>query len=88
MKMTPGKYVNHKFTADQRRARAIWDRAHKEQLAINDALMVINWGSTREELHARLDRRLDVIERSQARAREIFPDVSESYTIASGVLVL
>lgn len=83
MEMKPGKYANHKFTKEQKRARAIWDRAHKEQLAIHEALMVITWGNSREELHARLDRRLDAIERGQARAREIFPDVSESYTISS-----
>jgi hypothetical protein len=86
--MKPGKYVNHKFTADQKKARAIWRRADEELIAIDDALMVLPIVDDRAELHARLDRRLDAIERGYARAKELFPDVSESFTIASGTMSL
>ena len=86
--MTPGKYVGHKFTKDQKRARTIYRRAEKELLTIGDALMVIPIVSDRKKLHARLDRRLDVIERKYTKARELFPDVSESFTIASMTMKL
>ena len=86
MKMKPGKYVNHKFTADQKKSRAKWERARSQRLAIEEALMVNAYRVPRQELHDRLDRRLDTIERMEASARETFPDVDESYTIASGTL--
>ena len=86
MKMKPGKYVHHKFTADQKKARAKWERAREQRLAIEDALMVVTYRVPRQELHDRLDRRLDTIERMEASAKELFPDVSESYTIASGTM--
>jgi len=86
--MKPSKYVGHKFTPEQKRARTIWRRADKELLAIDDALMVIPIVSDRKQLHARLDRRLDAIERGYARAKDLFPDVSESFTIASGTITL
>ena len=82
-KMKPGKYVNHKFTADQKKARTIWKRADKELFAINDALMMIPLVDDRQDLHARLDRRLDAIEKGYAKAKELFPEVNESFTIAS-----
>ena len=86
--MKPGKYVNHKFTKDQKRARMIWRRVDKELLAIDAALMVIPIVSDRKQLHARLDRRLDAIERGYTRAKALFPDVSESFTIASMEITL
>ena len=86
--MKPGKYVGHKFTKDQKQARALWNRANDEQCAINDALKIITWGETRERLHARLDRRLDAIERTRAKARELFAEVDESFTVASMTITL
>ena len=81
--MKPGKYVGHKFTKDQKRARWIWKRYREQEFAINDALMVITLGETRQALHDRLDRRLDTIAKGKARAEEMFPEVCESFTIAS-----
>ena len=81
--MKPGKYVGHRFTPDQKKARRLWERANKEQVEINDALKVITWNGTRERLHARLDRHLDAIERTRAKARELFAEVDESFTVAS-----
>ncbi len=86
--MRPGKYLNHKFTPEQKKARWLWRRSDKESLAINDALMVITWDSPREELHARLDRRLDAIEKRRTRAKELFPEVDESFTIATMEMAL
>ena len=81
--MKPGKYVGHKFTKDQKQARRLWERYREQEATINDALMVITLGETRQVLHARLDRRLDTIAKGKARAEEMFPEVRESFTIAS-----
>lgn len=81
--MQKGKYVDTKFTADQKKARAIWTRAREQETALMDGLMLIHPNHSRKELHRRLDKRLDQIERLRAKAEDLFSDVDESFTIAS-----
>ncbi len=81
--MKAGKYVDHKFTQDQKKARMLWRLSNKEICEINDALKIITWGSTRKAMHDRLDRRLDTIEKRQASAKALFSDVENSFTIAT-----
>ena len=80
--MRQTKWATHKFTKDEKRAQSIWRRCDQERLEINQALKIITWDASRKELHARLDRRLDTIEKGQARAQEMFPQVGESFTVA------
>ena len=82
-KMKPGKYVNHNFTADQKHARMLWRQSDEQIVEINNALKIITWGTTREAMHERLDARLDTILKRQERAKGLFPDVENSFTIAS-----
>jgi activator of 2-hydroxyglutaryl-CoA dehydratase len=86
MKLTPGKYVNHKFTADQKKARALWRRQQENYYRLMDALMLTGGGHSRKELHDKLDKRLDEIDRHASMAIELFPDVDESFTISSGTI--
>lgn len=81
--MKPGKYAKHTFTTDQNKARALWRRSDNELSAINDALKIIPLVSDHKALHARLDRRLDAIEKRRVRAKTLFADVDESFTIFS-----
>ena len=84
MKLTPGKYKDTKFTVTQERARRIWQRSDKYLHEIMAALMTCNYTLDREYLHKRLDRRLDVIEDQRKTAKDLFPEVNESFTIYSG----
>jgi hypothetical protein len=77
------KWASYRFSTTEKKARATWREADKQYFAIVDALRTMNMPS-REELHKRLDRRLDVIEKMRASAREQFPEVDESFTIAKG----
>jgi hypothetical protein len=89
MKFTPGKYRGHKFTANQRKARGIWQRMQTHTLEIADALRTSPdspTGKDRATLHTRLDHVLDNIERGEEAARELFPEVQESFTLFSGRL--
>ena len=83
--MKPGKWVGHHFNDAQKNARATWNRASKQKVLITDALYICDWRS-RAELHKRLDQRLDEIERLQAKALKLFPDVDESFTVASQLI--
>ena len=86
--MKPGKYAGHKFTKDQKTAQRLWRLSDSELSEINEALKICNWGSTRKQLHDRLDRRLDAIEKRNDKAKALFPDVDESFTIASMTISL
>lgn len=81
--MKAGKYVGHKFTKQERDAQKIWRRADSQQLEIVNALKSCNFYMSREDMHKRLDRRLDTIEKMRNRAKAMFPDVDESFTIAT-----
>ena len=80
--MKPGKYVGHKFNTDQKKARAFWRRATEQECGLRDGLMIIDIPN-RAECHKKLDKRLDQIERLRNTALDLFPDVGESFTVAS-----
>lgn len=80
--MKAGKYADQKFTSDQAKARRIWQRTRKQRSEIVEALKSCDFYMTREQMHTRLDRRLDAIDRQQSKAKDLFPDVDESFTIA------
>lgn len=87
--MRPGIYARQiaadNWTEDQRAARGHWARARAYEAAIFNALESGEDGAMvqRERLHRRLDRMLDIIDQHKARAQQLFPDVEDSYTIAS-----
>ena len=81
MKQT--KWANHEFTAQERQARGKWRRAQEQRSDIVNALKSCDHYMSREDMHKRLDRRLDTMERMQNSARELFPEVGESFTIAT-----
>ena len=87
MKLKPGKYVNHKFNADEKKARAFWRRAMEQETGLCAGLMLI-YQPDRAECHKKLDKRLDQIDRLRSKAKELFPDVGNSFTIASGTIQL
>lgn len=90
--MKPGKYAanikTNRWTADQRTARAKWQRASGYRFKLNDALLMAADEKSRAEMHKRLDYVLDLIDKHRAQARELFPDVDESFTVASLVVPL
>ena len=86
--MKAGKYVGHKFTKQEREAQRIMRRADKQQSEIVQALKSCNFYMSREEMHKRMDRRMDAIEKMRSRARELFPEVEESFTIATMEIAL
>lgn len=85
--MKPGKYAANikadRWTADQRTARAKWQRASGYRWKLNEALLMPAEEKSRAEMHKRLDYVLDLIDKHRTQARELFPDVDESFTIAS-----
>lgn len=81
--MKPGKYVGHKFTKQELDAQRIWKRANKQQFEIIEALKSCDFYMSREAMHKRLDRRMDTIEKMRNRAEGMFPDVAESFIIAT-----
>ena len=92
MKQT--KWATYKFSADEKKARAKWRRAQENVNDINDALRQYPTASLekfveqRAELHKRLDKRLDVIEKTIASAKNLFPEVDQSFTVATGRITL
>lgn len=86
MKQT--KWAGYKFNADQKKARAKWRQAQETQFAICDAFKMYPGNYSREELHAKLDKRLDIIEKQRASAKELFPEVDESFTVAQMTVTL
>ena len=87
MKLKKGKYVGCTFSAEQKKARSFWRRASEQECGLRDGLMICDMPN-RAECHKKLDKRLDQIERLRNTATELFSDVSESFTIASGTLNL
>jgi len=85
MKQT--KWANRKFTPAEKKARAMWRQALKEKSEIVQALKSCDHYMTREDMHKRLDRRLDAIKRRQVKATETFPEVGESFTVATDTIV-
>ena len=86
--MRKTKWASHKFSADETNARHIWRRAEIERSEIVQALKSCDHFMSRDDMHKRLDRRLDAIERSMTRAQSIFPDVEESFTVAKMTVTL
>lgn len=82
--MKPGKYVNATFTPEQEQARRMWSRALKLRVELADGMKIaLDTCRTRADWHKWLDRRLDNIEAIRADALKLFPDVDESFVIAS-----
>lgn len=81
--MKAGKYANHKFNKQELNAQRIWRQADGQQSEIVNALKSCDFYMSREDMHKRLDRRLNTIKRIRNRAEGLFPDVAESFTIAS-----
>ena len=88
------KWATHKFTPDEKKARAKWRRAQENVNDLNDALRQYPTASLeafvakRAELHERLDKRLDVIEKTITSAKELFPEVDKSFTMATETIRL
>ena len=85
--MKKGKWVGVKLTDDQRKAKGIWERQQAKRSRLADALMLPGIVPDRAECHANLDRLLDGIEKGEQRARDLFPEVAESFTIATMTLI-
>ncbi len=85
MKMQKGKYVGAIFTDDQKKARRLWGLANEREVKISEAIRTTNM-LTRTQAHARLDMIYDHIEKMRAEAQDLFSDVRDSFTIASGRL--
>ena len=85
--MKKGKSVGSNFTPAQKRARAKWRRAQEYETKLWDALRTMG-PIDRAKAHKRLDDLLNTVERMRAAAKAEFPDVDESFTIASMVITL
>ena len=81
--MKTTKWADHKFSQQELHAQKIWRRCQTQRSELNDALKIINWGSNRDDLHTALDRRLNAIEKGEVRATLEFPEVGQSFTIAT-----
>lgn len=84
-KLTPGKWVNAKFTKKQRQARLKWKTASNHFYNLMDALLLTPETAhrlDRQGWHERLDRHLDNVNLLRVEAKADFPEVSESWTIA------
>ncbi len=80
------KWANHKFTRAEQDARKRWRKAQTLENDLFHVLKIPLGGLDRDRLHKALDRRLDDIERIRNGAKEMFPEVDESFTIARDVL--
>jgi len=85
--MKKGKYAGKRFTQDQARARFMWTRAQEQINVVCNALRCVD-EPTRVEAHKKLDQRYDEIDRLRALAKDLFPDVQESFVIASMTIKL
>jgi hypothetical protein len=88
MKFKPTKWATHKYSEDEAEAQRIWQRAEKRRSNILDGLQTCNWPVKREEYHKLLDKRLDQIERSEQRARDLFTEVEESFNVSEATIKL
>jgi len=82
------KWATHQFSATERKARAKWRRAQEQRSGLIAGLMTCDYYADRKELHRLLDKRLDTIEKTQASAKTLFPEVDESFIIATSKLTL
>ncbi len=83
--MKKGKYVGAKFTVEQRYARSLWEKANAFEAGIADALTcLMEQLETREKFLKVAAQRWDKYQNLRERAKEKFPEVEESFTIASG----
>ena len=83
MKQT--KWVTHKFSDEEKRARAILRRQQELISDICQALRM-NWGYQPDEWREKLESRIKTIEKQRARAVEMFPEVDDSFTVAKGTI--
>ena len=74
------------FTEEQIQARRYWKQASESLDCIVNGLVAPTINPTRENLHKKLDLRLDRIEKLENKARTLFPDVQKSFTIATYTL--
>lgn len=86
-KWKKAKWVSKQLTVDQRKAQRMIQRAIKQEAELSNALGVTHL-LDRKHLHTQLDRRLNAIKETRRRARELFPEVEESLTIASCEITL
>ncbi len=84
--MKKTKWATYKFNAGEKAARAKWRHAQEQRVRITEGLMLVPINITRKKLHERLDRRLDTIEKMEAAAKELFPEVDESFTVATDTI--
>ena len=71
------------YTEEQKQARRYWTQASESLNAIVDGLVAHTVNPTRANLHTKLDQRLDRIERLEKKALATFPEVQNSFTIAT-----
>ena len=83
MNWKKGKWADVELTENQKQGQRMWRAAQKRRQKIESALRLPAVNSTREELIARMNWYLDRIENSEQGARILFPEVEESFTIAS-----
>ena len=77
------KWVDYKFSKEQKKARSIQKRAHEYEMDLSEALLTSPDSHDRQYFHDRLDYLLDNIESMRKAAFEIFPEVDESSAIAT-----
>ena len=82
------KWGAHTFTETETKARKQWQHTWKRQVELLEALHACAIPASRDEWHAKLDRELDKIDRVQSLARAAFPEVENSFTIATETIRL
>lgn len=86
MKLKKTKWVDHKYSAEELEAQKYWDSARKRRGELLAGLKTTHWFTKREDYHKRLDQLLDSIEKAESKARVLFPEVKESFTLFEGKL--
>ena len=71
------------YTQEQKQARRYWELASESLDSIVNGLVAPTINPTRENLHKKLDQRLDRIESLKRKALIDFPEVQDSFTIAT-----
>ena len=82
-KFKPTKWKDHKFSQDELKAQALWRHANKTYCELTEILCTSPESHDREYLHTRLDMIINSIERTREAARAIFPEVSDSFAVAT-----
>jgi len=86
--MKPTKWTKRKLTQSELSAQKLWRNATGQRSKIVEALMSCDHYMNRDAMHKRLDRRLDAIERQEAKATSRFPEVEESFTMFTDTIVI